>query len=97
MLLLCAAYPVAAKAYGHEEVERLSSFGYGWYMGFICGLLIVVIAWLGYLGFRRFVTRRRLQHLRELADQVVPDTEERARRQHEEEEEWHGMCVISMS
>ena len=75
LLLLCAAAVSTAKA--ERDFVEGTSAQTSWLMIWVvvCGLVVLLLGYGMYLGYRRWVTRVRLQRLRELADEVVAETE----------------------
>ena len=83
LLLLCAALPTQAEA---SHVAAMSSVAQGmpWVMICVVGVGLALLGvYVIYSDYRRWLTRVRLQRLRELADQVVAETEAQERHRQE--------------
>ena len=83
LLLLCAAAPICAHAVQQEE-EMATGHGPVWWKVVVVGMILVmIVGYMAYTGYRRWLTRVRLQRLREIANQVIAETEEQERLERE--------------
>ena len=78
LLLLCAASPCVVKAQGQDAGNWESSHRNMWLITIGVGIAVLLLGFVGYTGYRRWITRVRLQRLRELADEVLAGPSARA-------------------